>query len=66
MTLFYKIIAFLRLLKIDKKLKFDNEYFLNLNKKIYNEKHKGFFDFDPNSKDTKSPLKSMGFYKSKK
>lgn len=33
MTLFYKIIAFLRLLKIDKKLKFDNEYFLNLNKK---------------------------------
>lgn len=42
MTLFYKIIAFLRLLKIDKKLKFDNEYFLNLNKKIYNEKHKGF------------------------
>lgn len=30
MTLFYKIIAFLRLLKIDKKLKFDNEIFFKL------------------------------------
>lgn len=65
MTLFYKIIAFLRLLKIDKKLKFDNEYFLNLNKKIYNEKHKGFFDFDPNSKDTKSPLNPWAFIRVK-
>ncbi|EDA0873306.1 acylneuraminate cytidylyltransferase [Campylobacter jejuni] len=65
MTLFYKIIAFLRLLKIDKKLKFDNEYFLNLNKKIYNEKHKGFFDFDPNSKDTKSPLNPWTFIRVK-
>ncbi|AJC91249.1 beta-1,4-N-acetylgalactosaminyltransferase [Campylobacter subantarcticus] len=65
MTLFYKIIAFLRLLKIDKKLKFDNEYFLKLNKKIYNEKHKGFFDFDPNSKNLKSPLNPWAFIRVK-
>ncbi|MCV3423000.1 beta-1,4-N-acetylgalactosaminyltransferase [Campylobacter lari] len=42
-----------------------NEYFLNLNKKIYNEKHKGFFDFDPNSKDTKSPLNPWAFIRVK-
>ncbi|BEK14510.1 hypothetical protein B10973_11540 [Campylobacter lari] len=42
-----------------------NEYFLNLNKKIYNEKHKGFFNFDPNSKDTKSPLNPWAFIRVK-
>ncbi|MFY4724214.1 beta-1,4-N-acetylgalactosaminyltransferase [Campylobacter jejuni] len=65
MNFFHNTIASLRTLKIAKKLKFDNEYFLNLNKNIYNQKHKGFFDFDPNAKDLKSPLNPWAFIRVK-
>ncbi len=65
MILFYKIIAYLRVFKITKKLNFTNEYFLNLNQSIYNEEHKGFFNFDPASKDPKSPLNPWAFIRVK-
>ncbi|WP_410002920.1 glycosyltransferase [Campylobacter volucris] len=42
-----------------------NDYFQELNKKIYGEKHNGYFDFDPNSKDIKSPLNPWAFIRVK-
>ncbi|WP_348518249.1 beta-1,4-N-acetylgalactosaminyltransferase [Campylobacter sp. CCS1377] len=42
-----------------------NHNFLNLNKNIYNSKHKGFFDFDSKSKDPKSPLNPWAFIRVK-
>lgn len=65
MTFFYKFIAFLRMFRIARKLKFNNDYFQELNKKIYGEKHKGYFDFDSNSKDIKSPLNPWAFIRVK-
>ncbi|MBZ7934108.1 hypothetical protein H2269_01580 [Campylobacter sp. RM13744] len=44
---------------------YSNEYFIKLNKNIYKDKHKGFFDFDPNSKDKKSPLNPWAFIRVK-
>lgn len=63
MTFFCKIIAFLRAFKNAKN--FTNEYFLILNRSIYNEKHKGFFNFDPVSRDLKSPLNPWAFIRVK-
>lgn len=45
--------------------KYDNQYFIMLNKKIQQKKHQGFFDFDPNSKDPKSPLNPWAFIRVK-
>ncbi|AJD05248.1 beta-1,4-N-acetylgalactosaminyltransferase [Campylobacter lari] len=42
-----------------------NSDFENINKTIYNAKHKGFFDFDPKSKDPKSPLNPWAFIRVK-
>ncbi|EAH8850752.1 beta-1,4-N-acetylgalactosaminyltransferase [Campylobacter lari] len=45
--------------------KYDNQYFIMLNKKIQQKKHQGFFNFDPNSKDPKSPLNPWAFIRVK-
>ncbi|EDP6836919.1 beta-1,4-N-acetylgalactosaminyltransferase [Campylobacter lari] len=44
---------------------YENDYFQELNKKNNGEKHKGYFDFDPNSKDPKSPLNPWAFIRVK-
>ncbi|QOR01978.1 beta-1,4-N-acetylgalactosaminyltransferase [Campylobacter sp. 2014D-0216] len=45
---------------------FSNDYFLEVNKTICNtKKHKGFFDFDPKSKDPKTPLNPWAFIRVK-
>ncbi|MCV3396130.1 hypothetical protein L8V93_08325, partial [Campylobacter lari] len=41
-----------------------NTYFINKNKNAYGQ-HYGFFDFDPNSKDTKSPLNPWAYIRVK-
>lgn len=42
-----------------------SEYFERINKTIKDETHKGFFDFDPKSKDPKSPLNPWAFIRVK-
>lgn len=42
-----------------------NTYFICKNKKIYGEKHSGFFDFDEKSKDTISPLNPWAYIRVK-
>ncbi|EPU1614675.1 hypothetical protein ACVUUU_001672 [Campylobacter coli] len=42
-----------------------NDFFLNYNKQIYGTKHKGFFDFDTNAKNEKSPLNPWAFIRVK-
>ncbi|EAH8789004.1 acylneuraminate cytidylyltransferase, partial [Campylobacter jejuni] len=42
-----------------------NTYFICKNKKIYGEKHNGFFDFDESSKDTNSPLNPWAYIRVK-
>lgn len=48
--------------------KYDNEYFYNINKNIIaggGMKHKGFFDFDTNSQNPKSPLNPWAYIRVK-
>ncbi|EAJ2878828.1 hypothetical protein A0X34_01940 [Campylobacter coli] len=42
-----------------------NEEIIANNKNIYGKKHQGFFDCDPNSKDTKSPLNPWAYIRVK-
>lgn len=42
-----------------------NEYFIEINQNTYGTKHQGFFDFDPNSKDIKSPLNPWAYIRVK-
>ncbi|MCR6579250.1 beta-1,4-N-acetylgalactosaminyltransferase [Campylobacter insulaenigrae] len=42
-----------------------NEYFIQKNKDIYGESHKGYFNFDIKSKDHKSPLNPWAFIRVK-
>lgn len=44
---------------------YNNKYFYEINKTINGVGHKGFFDFDPNSKDIKSPLNPWAFIRVK-
>ncbi|EAK9868511.1 beta-1,4-N-acetylgalactosaminyltransferase [Campylobacter lari] len=44
---------------------YNNEYFYEINKTINGEGYKGYFDFDPNSKDPKSPLNPWAFIRVK-
>ncbi len=50
---------------LDKINQYNNEYFFKENEKIFNNKHKGFFDFDKKSKDKNSPLNPWAFIRVK-
>ncbi|EAJ7432038.1 beta-1,4-N-acetylgalactosaminyltransferase [Campylobacter coli] len=50
---------------LDKINQYNNEYFLKENKKIFNSKHRGFFDFDKKARDKSSPLNPWAFIRVK-